>query len=262
MDQLCCNCKTKLCEDGKKRCRECLDRQKFSASERRRKRKFFGLCVECGASTDRGYYCNKCLLTMQTSRLKKKQEGICLCGGILDGRGTFCSKCRRRHNHLASVRRSGWKEQGLCVKCGGVRDCDLAKCLKCRTLAKNFYARQTSKLGVECVDCGEPVAGCRNCPNCAVKRCAIKWLGTVSKAEELHQLFKRQKGICPYTGKALTLGKDSELDHIIPRNRGGSDDIENLQWVYAPVNRMKWHHQEKDFLELIKLVYEYKLRMA
>lgn len=67
------------------------------------------------------------------------------------------------------------------------------------------------------------------------------------------------QSICPYTGLSLVLGVNASLDHIIARSVGGSDDLNNLQWVYGStdfdVNIMKGSSTEADFLKAISLIH-------
>lgn len=44
------------------------------------------------------------------------------------------------------------------------------------------------------------------------------------------------------------------LDHIVPRSMGGSDEIENLQWLHVDVNRMKGTIGQERFLQLCALI--------
>lgn len=48
----------------------------------------------------------------------------------------------------------------------------------------------------------------------------------------------RDGGICQYTGRKLARG-DGNLDHVIPRSRGGRDTFENLVWADKQVNTLK-----------------------
>jgi hypothetical protein len=43
----------------------------------------------------------------------------------------------------------------------------------------------------------------------------------------------------PYNNKIIILGINASLDHIIPKNLGGTNDITNLQWVTKLTNLYK-----------------------
>jgi RNA-directed DNA polymerase len=47
------------------------------------------------------------------------------------------------------------------------------------------------------------------------------------------KLLKKQKGKCPYCGQYLTSSDLLEVDHIIPRSKGGKDEYKNLQLLHA-----------------------------
>jgi 5-methylcytosine-specific restriction endonuclease McrA len=51
-------------------------------------------------------------------------------------------------------------------------------------------------------------------------------------------IFERDGGICQYTGEFV--GRDGgNLDHVVPRSRGGRDSFENLVWAKRSVNAAK-----------------------
>jgi 5-methylcytosine-specific restriction endonuclease McrA len=50
-------------------------------------------------------------------------------------------------------------------------------------------------------------------------------------------ILERDGGICQYTGQYV--GKNGNLDHIIPRDRGGHDSFENLVWAKKEINSFK-----------------------
>ena len=64
--------------------------------------------------------------------------------------------------------------------------------------------------------------------------------------EELRSLLKQQNYTCAISGVKLTPGTAS-LDHIVPHSHGGSDDIENAQWLHTEVNRMKGNLTNEEF---------------
>ncbi len=51
-------------------------------------------------------------------------------------------------------------------------------------------------------------------------------------------IFERDRGVCQYTGEFV--GKHGgNLDHVVPRDRGGRDSFENLVWAKKEVNSFK-----------------------
>ena len=63
----------------------------------------------------------------------------------------------------------------------------------------------------------------------------------------LKELFRQQKGLCPlckYRHAPPRAWSKLQVDHIIPRVKGGQDLMENLQMTCAHCNRKKggrWH---------------------
>ena len=70
--------------------------------------------------------------------------------------------------------------------------------------------------------------------------------------KNLDELFENQKGKCAYSGREMQLGQDAELDHIIPKTRGGKTELNNLQWTIKVVNRLKKNSLEHEFFENLK----------
>ncbi len=61
-----------------------------------------------------------------------------------------------------------------------------------------------------------------------------------------YEVFKRAKFRCELCG-VMDRDKALEVDHIIPRNKGGSDDISNLQALCYSCNAMKRDRDDTDF---------------
>lgn len=74
-------------------------------------------------------------------------------------------------------------------------------------------------------------------------------------AKELRKLIEKQGYKCALTGVHLT-PRTAELDHITPIKKGGSNEIENLQWVSRQVNRAKGSMLQSEFIEMCRLVCE------
>lgn len=76
--------------------------------------------------------------------------------------------------------------------------------------------------------------------------------------KELASIWKRQRGRCVLTGQKLN--RSAEIDHKLPRSRGGLDNFENLQWLIADVNRAKRAMIDEEFVQLCRDVVTHKER--
>lgn len=66
---------------------------------------------------------------------------------------------------------------------------------------------------------------------------------------DLARLWKAQRGLCALTGTRLTLD-NAELDHKLPKARGGGDEIGNLQWTCRAANLAKRDMTDEEFAAL------------
>jgi len=66
---------------------------------------------------------------------------------------------------------------------------------------------------------------------------------------ELALLWKTQRGRCALSGRRLTR-ETAELDHIIPRKRGGDSRFSNIRWVRKEANRAKRDLTDVEFIRL------------
>lgn len=125
------------------------------------------------------------------------------------------------------------KASGLC------RDCPRpAKGTRCATCAK--AQKDRVKAQGKCQSCGgKKDTPAVTCARCILRGVARKSLGDVSRWQEIGLLFACQDGRCAVTGAEITIGVNASLDHILPRNRGGTHEIDNLRWVHVVFNRMK-----------------------
>ena len=62
---------------------------------------------------------------------------------------------------------------------------------------------------------------------------------------EIARLWKAQRGRCALTGRRLD--REAQLDHILPRARGGGDEITNLRWVCNAANLAKRDMTDAEF---------------
>lgn len=60
------------------------------------------------------------------------------------------------------------------------------------------------------------------------------WLPGVSR----RAIYERDGGVCQYTGRRVAWA-EGNLDHVVPRSRGGRNSFENLVWTDKGVNTRK-----------------------
>lgn len=106
-----------------------------------------------------------------------------------------------------------------------------------------------------CKKCGNPLVvldygdhkreWCKYCPVPGVNRVFVPANVRVRRAKADHKNLRKRREIlwyqdpnCHYCGDELHL-LESTVDHVIPRSRGGSDEIENLVLSCGPCNRAK-----------------------
>jgi CRISPR/Cas system Type II protein with McrA/HNH and RuvC-like nuclease domain len=81
----------------------------------------------------------------------------------------------------------------------------------------------------------------------------------VELAKLLEIKFEEQRGICPYTGEKLIVGKNCSLDHILPRSRFPdlAEDLHNVEWVSEAANHMKWDLTKDEFFAKCALILQH-----
>lgn len=65
---------------------------------------------------------------------------------------------------------------------------------------------------------------------------------------DLWKLWKAQRGLCALTGRRLD--RSAQLDHKVPRARGGGDELANLQWLSPEANLAKRDLTDDEFAAL------------
>lgn len=74
-------------------------------------------------------------------------------------------------------------------------------------------------------------------------------------SSDLMELLELQAYCCVYCGSELK-PKSAELDHRVPRSKGGLDAAVNLQWLCKPCNRAKGEESHEAFVERCRRVAE------
>jgi site-specific DNA-methyltransferase (adenine-specific) len=70
------------------------------------------------------------------------------------------------------------------------------------------------------------------------------------------QLYKEQKGLCNACGKYFDIW-NMEIDHIIPKSKGGGDYYENYQLLCSHCNKLKGNRT----MEYVRLVIKTRMKM-
>jgi hypothetical protein len=267
---LCANCKRIPPEEGKKKCRPCLDKNNASARKYHDRQKANGICIRCGKNpSEDKWKCQECRKKdirdckdyCKKWREKHKENGLCSgCGKQppLPGK-YYCEICRDNLNNLNKGYRDDRKQRGLCIQCGEPTQNEYVRCDKCLAAQKELGQKRKDKLLSEglCQSCGleKFVEGQLNCETCCLKGISYSLWQTTSRWEELKTLYEKQGGVCPYTGEVIRIGVDASIDHIVPKSLGGSDELSNLQWINYWVNIMKWDRPEEEFKTMITKIY-------
>lgn len=142
----------------------------------------------------------------------------------------------------------------------------------------------------ECIECNHVIylqinefKKIYDCPKCKVKKkhdisyhkYNLIWYRLVRGAEErglvfdvskdyIFNLLEQQNHKCVYTGRHIFLPQETQkglytasLDRI-DNNLGYIEG--NLQWIHKDINRLKWKWSEEELLNMVKDIYNYKIK--
>jgi len=155
-----------------------------------------------------------------------------------------------------------WKnkryEKGLCTRCGRPLLCKTIICADCKRLTRECAKIRVMKRLKEglCGLCGQPLAGFsrRLCLKHWFGEISLSNTGTTKNGPALQDLMQKQGYKCAYTNKPIELGVNAQLDHKTPVALGGTNELSNLHWVDAEINRMKGKRTHNEFIELCRLI--------
>ena len=263
---LCLKCGKVPPEPGRPKCAACMEETKLYQRWRREGRNRKGQCADCGKapSAPGKKRCEACIEAAAKCKARRTARGQCAACESYDPLPglTLCAPCLAKRNRYGKDLRTSRREAGKCPKCARAVTPKEIYCVNCR----DFINRSSKAIRAErvlrklCPGCGDPpVPNRRLCQDCFVKHAARRYFGTSRNWRSLRALFDAQGGRCPYSGVALTIGVDAEIDHKIARSTGGPDKIENLQWVHTYVNIMKWDLPEDEFLAFVAKIYRHRI---
>ena len=145
-----------------------------------------------------------------------------------------CTEKVRRNHYLC---REHWEksQEGVideCPQCGVYKDAGYPLCIECNKKA-NAVRRRNQKPAADKQKTRryDPVRA-----DTFDKRSAL--LEDDPKAEDKRLLFDKQQGECVYCGNEYGYDK-LQIEHMIPKVRGGQDDIRNCQLACRSCNQAK-----------------------
>jgi hypothetical protein len=226
-----------------------------------------GLCVTCRTPHNRKTRrCEACTKKAVAGNRRIKQKAH---------ESDVCPECRKpwigttkRCPECKAISRAKWKgraDGALCARCFRPKDGHHKACSECRTAMRAISMSRRATFAKEgrCVQCGIPKTDPGlYCRKCTFRAAARRWLGSAKLWIKLVELFDAQEGRCAYTGEPLVIGGNASLDHKIPRSRGGTNTIENVQWVTWKVNRVKTDMTHDEFIDLCKIIISYQVRRS
>ena len=192
-------------------------------------------------------------------RARRLAAGLCFrCEKPVTDNHTRCAECLLISSATSKQTRKRRKENGICVDCSSaVADGHIRCEVHLQVINSSVLSLHEGRLkdGL-CPRCGKEtcVPDRRQCSICFLKSVSVTLWGSRSRWRELLELFEKQDGKCAYSRVPLILGGGASIDHIVPRSRGGTNEIGNLQWVDLIVNRMKSDLMENEFFDLLQCI--------
>lgn len=90
------------------------------------------------------------------------------------------------------------------------------------------------------------------CEVCTLKTASVSHFGCVEQWENLGKKYVKQNGICPWTKLRIVLGTDASVDHDVPKSKGGSKSLENINWVHKWFNIIASNSDKVEFYKEFK----------
>lgn len=159
-----------------------------------------------------------CGSTSKTKRRRRQMMGTCNCCTEPTAPGR--KQCER---HL-SMAREGLRRRQVDAARNG-------RCTSCACKAAAFGSR---------------------CERCWWMRLGSVYLGRGARHVELKALLDAQGGRCAISGRQIMPGVNGSVDHIVPRSKGGKNEISNLRWVERDANYYRGNMSDDDLIQLCR----------
>lgn len=166
----------------------------------------------------------------------------------------MCWDCKEIIRLRNKKKRDEARESGLCTSCfKRPSEDNRTRCKKC--LKSNLrYINKKAEDGF--CSCGTKTLDGNKykCEKCWYKTVAYNTLEDRLRWEEIKSLMELQQYICAITGDILIPGVNASLDHKIPKSRGGTHELSNLEWILTEANYFKYTRTKKELLELCRKI--------
>jgi len=109
-----------------------------------------------------------------------------------------------------------------------------------------------------CARCFKQMAvqGRIECLDCWWKATANRYFQSVKFAPGLREIWESQDCRCALTGVSIE-PPNMELDHIVALAIGGSNTLDNMQWVLPVINSMKHTLMTDEFVSLCAVILKH-----
>jgi HNH endonuclease len=168
-------------------------------------------------------------------RIAKTLKGECRqCKNSARPNKILCTVCQHRNKIRFKARSKECINKGLCIRCTtrkSIQEKHICEyCVKnhAKNKSKHFFKYKATHFNGQ--------------------------RGTNFTAWDLWKIWKKQRGRSALTGKKLAKDDSPELDHIVPKSRGGTDTLSNLQWLTKIENRAKHDLSINEFIEICRAV--------
>jgi len=206
-------------------------------------------------------------MTTCNTYINRKKNNLCVICGNPKGETKLvhCNECNILNNLRTGKDKQKLKEKKLCLHCRKPTNNNKLLCNDClkKAVQQSSRLRERKNNNNLCRYCGKYAnivkENSRICNNCWFKGIARGNTGSSKNWNLIKNLLEKQNYKCAYTGKKLIIGENASIDHIIPRSKGGSNEIQNLQWVDKDINEMKNDFTHEEFINTIKIIINHLL---